>query len=117
VLATFGHDDPRRRQRAYGLGIARIAPLGAAPPWAPPADALAALRLGFDAASRLHRAERRPVADALGAVALEDARVGAEEAEIVRTACLLMGVSVPPLGDDASGSGSLDVHSLLASAR
>jgi Zn-dependent protease with chaperone function len=93
-LARLGHPDDARRPRALAAGLRVLAPQH--PPAAPTAVAWPAdLRRALALLPTLHVAARRPVAEALVATAVADGRLASAEADLVRTACLLMEVPVP----------------------
>jgi Zn-dependent protease with chaperone function len=97
VLAARGHDDETAAEAAFRSGLACLTERQNAVPYAPPEAAVLALDGALARLADLDPPHREALVRAIAATATHDGVVSAQEAELVRGLCALLGVPVPPL--------------------
>ncbi|HVF34071.1 MAG TPA: peptidase M48 Ste24p, partial [Candidatus Saccharimonadia bacterium] len=95
TLARHGHDSPEEARRAYVSGIQGLLPTS--PPYAPPADPIAALDAALPELDRLDPAGKELLIEALLRTSGHDGRIAPGEAELLRTVCAALHCPMPPL--------------------
>jgi hypothetical protein len=93
-LAVAGNDDQAGAQRAFTAGVAVLFP-GEQVPYRPPTDTWHALDLGWDVLDALAPKHKQRLVEAMVAAVREDGVLRLHEAELLRTACLLVHCPLP----------------------
>jgi len=97
IVATAGHDDRERRQRAFDAGLGAFGAWADGERVAEPAARIAALRDSLDVLERANGPARRSMVDALGRAVSADALLTPREAELLRAVCASFDCPLPPL--------------------
>jgi len=96
VIANAGHAHPGEALRAYLAGLAHVFPRLNAP-YAPPADAPAALEEVWPVLDLLEPYGKELLIEGLVAAVSSDGRIAVAEAELLRTVCACLHCPLPPL--------------------
>ena len=96
VIANAGHDHPADALRAYLAGLAHVFPRLNAP-YAPPADAPAALEEVWPVLDMLEPYGKELLIEGVVAAISSDGRIAVAEAELLRTICACLHCPLPPM--------------------
>jgi Zn-dependent protease with chaperone function len=96
VIANAGHEHPTDALRAYLAGLAHVYPRLNAP-YAPPADAPAALEEVWPVLDLVEPYGKELLIEGLVAAISSDGRIAVAEAELLRTICACLHCPLPPL--------------------
>jgi hypothetical protein len=98
TLAQAGHHDPGAAQAAFHAGVAHLFG-GERPPYAPPAEGVAALERVWPAVDGLNPPDKQQLVQAMVTVIGHDGAMTVTELELLRTICAMLHCPLPPLAD------------------
>jgi Zn-dependent protease with chaperone function len=96
AVAAAGNAEAAAAQRAFDAAVTRLLP-GTSVPYAPPGDPWRALDAGWAPLNGLDPRNKQVLVAALVAAVSDDGVLTAAEAELLRTACTVLGCPLPPL--------------------